>query len=218
MKKPKDREPDLIEYRLEYFMNDDLPSERFFMATCPRDALSQLAYSCIKHIPIDNLSEQEQDGFAKSFSNPSSPFIEEPKLLPVPDAIADIDFPEPEPEPQIQEELNNIEENNGLQNEGDFSDSTNESIPTPPLEHKPDPAIEHQNKQMERLNEISEIQIKNQKLMEEYENLCAKVRKIMEWFCPRITVQTFEEHNRWSDSWAAIDYPLVSEKEDENNE
>ena len=218
MKKSKEREPDLIQYKLEYFMNDDLPSERFFMATSARDALSQLAYSCIKHIPVDNLSEQEQDGFAKAFSTPGTPFMMEPELLKVPDTIEDIDFPEPEPKPIVAKETSDQEESDRMENEDDFSVSVDENNTPPDLEHKPDPAIEHQNKQKERLNEISEIQLKNKQLIEEYENLHGKVRRIMEWFSPRITIQNFEEHNRWTDSWTSIEYPLVHEPKDQDTE
>ena len=95
MKKTKEREPDLIQYRLEYSLNDDLPSERFFMATDPRDALSQLAYSCIKHIPVDSLSEEEQDSFAKSFANPTKSFIDKPELLEVETVVT--------PDPKVAE-------------------------------------------------------------------------------------------------------------------
>ena len=76
----------------------------------------------------------------------------------------------------------------------------------------------NQNKQKERLNEISEIQLKNKQLIEEYENLHGKVRRIMEWFSPRITIQNFEEHNRWTDSWTSIEYPLVPESKDQDTE
>ena len=72
------------------------------MATDPRDALSQLAYSCIKHIPVENLSEEEQDSFAKAFSNPNSPYKEKPQLFNVPEPIPDIDFPEPEPVKEVE--------------------------------------------------------------------------------------------------------------------
>ena len=40
----------------------------------------------------------------------------------------------------------------------------------------------------------------------------------MEWFTPRISIQTFEEHNRWTDSWSTITYPLISEDEEEESD
>ena len=125
MKKNNEREPDLIQYRLEYCLNDDLPSERFFMATDPRDALSQLAYSCIKYIPVDSLNEEEQDSFAKAFANPTKPFVQAPDLLPIPEPIPDIDFPEPEPElPPAEPEKTEEQNEHGEENKANRSESS----------------------------------------------------------------------------------------------
>ena len=158
MKKNNEREPDLIQYRLEYCLNDDLPSERFFMATDPRDALSQLAYSCIKYIPVDSLNEEEQDSFAKAFANPTKPFVQAPDLLPIPEPIPDIDFPEPEPElppaePEKTEEQN--EHGDGDSEEGflGMSQENESENETPDLQPKPDPAAEHKAKQDDSLSE-----------------------------------------------------------------
>ena len=218
MKKNSEREPDLIQYRLEYSLNDDLPSERFFMATDPRDALSQLAYSCIKHIPVDSLSENEQDCFVKAFSNPTKPFLEKPDLLEVPKPIPDIDFPEPEPAPPATDEKSLDESNQDDFSEDGFVDiqDTESAVATPDLQPKPDPAAEHKIKQEERLAEIVKIEKQNQELLERYEKLNNKTRRIMEWFTPRIEIMTFEEHNRWTDSWTSIEYPLEPNEEDDS--
>ena len=219
MKKTKEREPDLIQYRLEYSLNDDLPSERFFMATDPRDALSQLAYSCIKHIPVDSLTEEEQDCFAKSFANPTKPFIDKPELLAVPEPIADIDFPEPEPSPAEPETTE--EENKSVESEEGFlgmsQENETENV-APDPQPKPDPAAEHKAKQDERLAQIAEIEKKNHALLEQYEKLSNKTRRILEWFTPRIEIFNFEEHNRWSDSWTKLEYPLPPDQDDESSE
>ena len=223
MKKSQEKEPDLVEYRLEYSLNDDLPSERFFMATDPRDALSQLAYSCIKFIPVENLSEEEQDSFAKAFSNPNSPFKEKPQLFNVPEPIPDIDFPEPEPvkEVEIDEQAKGGEDGQQPNEEEGFLISPEQQGQENSMmsaETKPDPAAEHRVKQDERLSEIAQIEAKNQKLIEDYQKLNGKTRRIMEWFTPRISIQTFEEHNRWTDSWSTITYPLISEDEEEESD
>ena len=223
MKKSQEKEPDLVEYRLEYSMNDDLPSERFFMATDPRDALSQLAYSCIKHIPVDNLSEEEQDSFAKAFSNPNSPFKEKPELFNVPDPIPDIDFPEPEPvnEVEIDEQAKGEEDGQQPDDEEGFlipPEQQGQENSMTSVDTKPDPAAEHRLKQEERLSEIAQIEAKNKKLIEGYQKLSGKTRRIMEWFTARILIQTFEEHNRWTDSWSTIEYPLIEENEEEESE
>jgi hypothetical protein len=219
MKKNSEREPDLIQYRLEYSLNDDLPSERFFMATDPRDALSQLAYSCIKHIPVDSLSENEQDCFVKAFSNPSKPFLEKPDLMEAPKPIPDVDFPEPElPIPAIDEKPSDESKQNDFSEDGfvDIQD-TETADSTPDLQPKPDPAAEHKTKQQERLAEIAKIDKQNQEILSRYEKLINKTGRIMEWFTPRIEIMTFEEHNRWTDSWTSIDYPLVPDEEEESS-
>ena len=219
MKKTKEREPDLIQYRLEYSLNDDLPSERFFMATDPRDALSQLAYSCIKHIPVDSLTEEEQDCFAKSFANPTKPFIDKPELRAVPAPIPDIDFPEPEPSPAEKETAE--EENKSVESEEGFlgmsQENETENV-APDPQPKPDPAAEHKAKQDERLAQIAEIEKKNHALLEQYEKLSNKTRRILEWFTPRIEIFNFEEHNRWSDSWTKLEYPLPPDQDEESTE
>ncbi len=221
MKKTKEREPDLIQYRLEYSLNDDLPSERFFMATDPRDALSQLAYSCIKHIPVDSLSEEEQDSFAKSFANPTKSFIDKPELLEVPKPIPDIEFPEPEPEPPPAELEKTEEQNeNGDSEEGflGMSQESESGNTAPDLQPKPDPAAEHKLKQEERLAQIAEVEKTNQGLLERYEKLGNKTRRILDWFTPRIEIFNFEEHNRWSDSWTKLEYPLPPGLADDSQE
>jgi len=181
MKNNSEREPDLIQYRLEYFLNDDLPSERFFMATNPRDALSQLAYSCIKHIPVDSLSQNEQDCFVKAFSDPSKPFLEKPDLLEVPKPIPDIDFPESEPPTPATDEKTSDESNQDDFSEDGFMDiqNTESADSTPDLQPKPDPATEHRTKQEERLAEIAKLEKQNQELLERYEKLKNKTLMVL---------------------------------------
>ncbi len=221
MKKDHKREPDLIQYRLEYSFNDDLPSERYFMATDPRDALSQVAYSCIKHIPVDSLTEIEQDCFVRAFSNPTKPFLQKPQLLFVPAPIPDIDFPEPEPMQPSPDPETSEEQRQGSDLEQGFPDiaQNNESEnEAHELQPKPDPAAEHKTKQKERLVQIAEIEKNNQALLERYEKLSHKTTKILEWFAPRIEIITFEEHNRWTDSWTSIEYPLEPDQEEDPSE
>ena len=163
------------------------------MATNPRDALSQLAYTCIKHIPVDSLSESEQDCFVKAFSNPSKPFLEKPDLQEVPSPIPDIDFPEPEPPTPATDEKS-IDESNesGFPEDGFVDIQDNEFGDTiPDLQPKPDPAAEHKIKQEERLAEIVKIEKENQELLERYEKLKHKTLRIIEWFTPRIEIHDF---------------------------
>ena len=93
MKRKKEREPELLQYRIEYSIDDNFPTERFFMSLNPKDALSQLCHICIKSSPFDDLKQGELDLFTQAFSNPDIDTLERPELLPVPDPIPDEDFP-----------------------------------------------------------------------------------------------------------------------------
>ena len=150
MKKNNEREPDLIQYRLEYCLNDDLPSERFFMATDPRDALSQLAYSCIKYIPVDSLNEEEQDSFAKAFANPTKPLVQAPDLLPVPEPIPDIDS-------LNQKEHSATRKKRRAKRHGDEIQKKVLYVSRRPIPTKNDPATEHKQNKMNGF-QISEIE------------------------------------------------------------
>ena len=95
-KRSKDREPELIQYKLEYSLNDGFPAERFFMALSPKEALEQLLLTCIKSSPFDNFNEQEKEILAEAFSSGSTDLLKKPDLLVIPEALPDKDFPEPE--------------------------------------------------------------------------------------------------------------------------
>ena len=70
MKRKKEREPELLQYRIEYSVDDNFPTERFFMSLNPKDALSQLCHICIKSSPFDDLKQGELDLSTQAFSNP----------------------------------------------------------------------------------------------------------------------------------------------------
>ena len=88
----------------------------------------------------------------------------------------------------------------------------------PDLQPKPDPAAEHKAKQDERLAQIAEIEKHNRIIVEQYEKLVTKTQRILEWFTPRIEIFIFEEHNRWSDSWTKLEYPLPPDQDAESPE
>ena len=220
MKRKKEREPELLQYRIEYSIDDNFPTERFFMSLNPKDALSQLCHICIKSSPFDDLKQGELDLFTQAFSNPDIDTLERPELLPVPDPIPDEDFPEPEPEPELEpekiEEGENTKDDPDDEPAEDFFNSTfqqEEQTPTPP-EIKPDPAAEHRKKQEERLEEIALIQSKNEARLQEFENLRGKVGQVHEWFEAKLSILTFEEYNRWIDKWISLEYPLPKEEDD----
>ena len=218
MKRKKEREPELLQYRIEYSIDDNFPTERFFMSLNPKDALSQLCHICIKSSPFDDLKQGELDLFTQAFSNPDIDTLDRPELLPVPDPIPDEDFPEPEPEPEPEktEESEITEDDPDDETTEDFFNSTfqqEEQTPTPP-EVKPDPAAEHRKKQAERLEEIALIQSKNEARTQEFENLKGKVAQVLEWFEAKLSILTFEEYNRWIDKWISLEYPLPRDDDD----
>ena len=222
MKRKKEREPELIQYRVEYTLNDDFPVERFFMSLNPKDALSQLCHICIKSSPFDDLKQGELDLFTQAFSNINIDTLERPDLLPVPDPIPDEDFPEPETEtePEKIEGIVNTADDPNDQTAEDFFNTTfqqeEQNLTTPVV--KPDPAAVHRKKQEERLEEIALIQSKNKARIQDFENLREKVGQVLEWFGAKLSIITFEEYNRWIDKWISIEYPLPKEEDDPENE
>ena len=206
--KKRDREPELIQYRIEFSIEEDLPAERFLMALTPHDALSQLASMCIKNSPFKNLSKEEHDAFASAFSRSKAHDLLPPSLDPVPDPIPDLDIQETEAE-IIPEK---IEQKNDEENvpEEETEDQLNPFAQTEEVKpSKPDPAAEHRIKQQERLKQISEVEARNKQVLQGYENLVKKTEELTNWLSSRISIIAFEEYNRWIDKWVAIDYPLT---------
>jgi hypothetical protein len=54
MSKKLEREPDLIEFKVNYTLDQDLPVEKYFMAYNATEALKMFAHSCIKFLSIRN--------------------------------------------------------------------------------------------------------------------------------------------------------------------
>ena len=216
-KRSKDREPELIQYKLEYSLNDGFPAERFFMALSPKEALEQLLLTCIKSSPFDNFNEQEKEILAEAFSYGSTDLLKKPDLLVIPEALPDKDFPEPEslPPPESKQPIQNESESG---ENLDFFNTPEEGNQTSPIpEVKPDPAEEYRAKQKERLEEINRAKDKNKSLMEEFENLKSRMSDALNWFKEKLAILTFEEYNRWIDKWISIEYPFsetIIEEED----
>ena len=148
MKRDQDREPELIQYKLEYSLNDGFPAERFFMALSPKEALEQLLLTCIKSSPFDNFNEQEKEILAEAFSSGSTDLLKKPDLLVIPEALPDKDFPEPEslPPPESKQPIQNESESG---ENLDFFNTPEEEIKLLPF-GKPTPE-EYRAKQKERL-------------------------------------------------------------------
>ena len=223
MSSKREREPDLIQFRLEYVLDDDLPMEKFFMATDARNAIGMFAHSCQKFLSERNMSDQAIDCFAKAFANPGKSFLDPPEILPVPEEIPEyiksqeeveqeaaavqhakealVEESSPPADPFMQEE--DGEEGSPPVEENIFA--------APAKEAKPDPAIEHAAKKAKREEEIMEARMENEKRQMAYENLSGTVLRLVKELNEKLSVIAFEEHDRWSDKWNPLSYPLPEE-------
>ena len=87
--KTREREPDLIQFRIEYMVDEDLPVESFFMAKDANDAIKIFGRSCLKYLNDRNLSDLSVDCFVNAYVNPGQPFLEPPVMVPILEALPD---------------------------------------------------------------------------------------------------------------------------------
>lgn len=231
----------MLQYRFEFCLNDDMSSERFFMALNPTDALRLLCLNALRNSPFKNHSQEDQELFAVAFANPKTEWHTPPELLPVPDPIPDLELPEPPQEIEVVEEeveeVETLQEGEGdssegvsdpTQAEGQDLDSSPENIlqGTQGEEEnafvfeqpKSDPVEEHKIKQREREEEISKIKERNSLITQKYESQKHRVQEFLNWFESAFSIVTFEEYNRWIDKWVAVDYPLVEQAEENEDD
>jgi hypothetical protein len=81
----------------------------------------------------------------------------------------------------------------------------------PAKEGKADPAIEHATKKAKREEEIMEARKENEKRQMAYENLSGTVLRLVKELNEKLSILAFEEHDRWSDKWNSLSYPLPEE-------
>jgi len=217
------REPDLIQFRIEYVLDDDLPVEKFFMALNEKDAIKTFAHSCQKFLSQQRVSEEATDCFLNAFANPGQPFLDEPAMIPVPEEIAEYEPPEEE-EPnetqEIQEETVEPPPADPFMQQEDgeetspFAQSTETDnfLGAPSREQKEDPAIEHARKKAERDMKIQEANQENERRRTEYEQLSSWVLQQVDELNERVSIIHFEQHNRWADKWDPISYPFTKEE------
>ena len=98
MKKSREREPEQVEFRIHYEFDGNLPVEKFFMATDQHGALKALAHSLVKPLTTEVMSEAQIESFTNAFANPHDPFPPSPEMIPVPEEIEEMEFPEQEEE------------------------------------------------------------------------------------------------------------------------
>ena len=217
MRKKVEREPDLVEFRVNYTLDDDLPVEKYFMAYNSKDALKAFAQSCVKFLNEKNLSEIELSCFLESYANPEEFCIEKPELI-----------SDPKPVPELDEEvLKNYEEQKKKEIESkstpdkvdaevsntdqmigqDQSDEYVDNFAVP-VQKKTivDPRIEHAELKAKREQDLQIISEQNKKNLENYEYLTAKTSQRIQTINQRIQIIEFSEFFKWSDKW--VDLPL----------
>jgi hypothetical protein len=230
MSSKREREPDLIQFRIEYILDDDLPVEKFFMATDARNAIGMFAHSCQKFLSEPDMSDQAIDCFSKAFADQGKPFLDPPEVIPAPEAIPEYERPEgEEEEEQVEEnisEAQNTEEEPSEESsppidpfmqsedgEEDGSPPVKENIfDAPTKEEKVDPAIEHAEKKAKREEEILAARNENEKRQTEHENLTSLILRLVEELNGKLSILALEEHNRWVDKWNPLSYPLKEEE------
>ena len=223
MSSKREREPDLIQFRLEYVLDDDLPVEKFFMATDARNAIGMFAHSCQKFLSERNMSDQAIDCFAKAFANPGKSFLDPPEILPVPEEIPEYIKSQEEVEQEaaavqrakealVEESSPPVDPFMQAEDGEEGSPPVEENIfAAPAKEEKADPAIEHAAKKAKREEEIMEARKENEKRQMAYENLSGMVLRMVKELNDRLSIIKFEEHDRWSDKWNPLAYPLPEE-------
>ena len=230
MSSKREREPDLIQFRIEYEIEDELPVEKFFMATDAIGAIGMFAHSCHKFLSEPNLSDQAIDCFTKAFADQGKPFLDPPEMIPLPEQIPEYEKPEGEQEEeQVEEnisEIQNTEEGTSEESsppvdpfmqsegrEGGGSPPFEEHIfDAPAKEEKVDPAITHAEKKAKREEEILTARNENEKRQREYENLSSATLRLVEELNGKLSVLALEEYNRWADKWNPLSYPLKEEE------
>ena len=223
MSSKREREPDLIQFNIEYVLDDDLPVEKFFMGLDARDAIRMFAHSCQKFLSEQNMSDQAIDCFARAFASPEESFLDPPEMIPVPEEIPEYEKPAGEEPAEVQRAKEALVEESPppsdpfMQAEdgeegSPFAQKVEENIfATPTKEAKPDPAIEHARKKTERAEEILEAKKENEKRNTKYENLSGMVLRMVKELNDRLSIIKFEEHDRWADKWNPLSYPLPEE-------
>lgn len=221
MRKKVEREPDLVEFKINYTLDKDLPVEKYFMAYNSTDALKAFAQSCVKFLEEKNLSEIELSSFLETYAKPEEFCIEKPELI-----------SDPEPIPELDEEvLKNYEEEKKIEVESesvpdavDSEDSNSDQMIEQdqpeehvdnfavPVEKKPivDPRIEHAELEAKRKQDLQIISEQNKKNLENYEYLTAKTSQRIQKINQRIQIIEFSEFFKWSDKWVDIPLPKTS--------
>jgi hypothetical protein len=221
MRKKIEREPDLIEFKVNYTLDGDLPVEKYFSSYNSTDALKAFAQSCVKYLAVKQISDLEMRCFTSAFANPEEQYLEQPAPIPLPDPIPELDQSELDSleiefteEPITEVETTSLAGNDGNQGiEGAAQEVVEEiDIFAPPVtkSEKVDPRLEHAELEAEYSANVSNIQIENQKNLEEYKNLILKTNLRIKEILQRINILEVSEYFKWSDKWTDVPLPTYS--------
>jgi hypothetical protein len=217
MSKKLEREPDLIEFKVNYTLDQDLPVEKYFMAYNATEALKMFAHSCIKFLSNKKLSDDEVLCFTNSYARPDKP-IPLPKEIPEFDeALLDAIKKEPVEQPvTIAAQTTDPFSDSGQNESLDSNEREDENIFEQPVVKitKPDPREEHSRLVQERELEVNRILNQNKKKLEEYTQLLELTEARIAEISERINIIEFSEFFKWSDKWMDIKIPI----EDSNTE
>jgi len=221
MRKNIEREPDLIEFKVNYTLDGDLPLEKYFSSYNSTDALKAFAQSCVKYLAEKPISDLEMRCFTCAFANPEEQYLQQPAPIPLPDPIPEFDQNELDSpalefteEPITELEITSLAGNDDTQEIVDAPEGVEEEIDifAPPVtkSEKVDPRLKHAELVAEYSANVNNIQIENQKNLEEYKNLISKTNLRIKEILQRINVLEISEYFKWSDKWTDVPLPTYS--------
>ena len=220
MSKKVEREPDLIEFKVNYTLDQDLPVEKYFMAYNATEALKMFAHSCIKFLSNKKLRDDEINCFTNSFAQPRKPYLKKPDTISLPKEIPDLDeatLPTFEEKSVITEPPHKDPFSDSVQNESPApNEIQGENIFEQPAEKitKPNPRKEHSRLVHERELEVNRILLQNKKELDKYTQLTSLTKERIAEISNRINIVEFSEFFKWSDKWIDIKIPLEESNSD----
>ena len=223
MRKKVEREPDLIEFKVNYTLDEDLPVEKYFMAYNSTEALRAFAQSCVKFLDEKKLPEVELNCFLKSYATPEETYINKPDLIPAPEPIPELDKSilkeyedkkRKETENELAQVINNSDSPDSVQLEasGQPDEQTDNFSAPVKKEILIDPRTVHAELEAKRDKEIQAITDKNKRSLENFEYLTTKTTQRIRVINHRIKIVEFSEYFKWSDKW--VEAPLPNQRSD----
>ena len=215
MKKKREREPDLIEFKVNYTLDGDIPVEKYFMAYNANEAIKSFAHSCAKFLSEKNISDIEMSCFTNAFTSPTEPYLTKPKENALPKPIPALDEAELVKFEEIKKEELLTEQalSNPQSEEPNRPLDTAEEIDifTPPVKvEKVDPRLEHAERAAEYSKKVNAITAENKKILEIYESLILKTNQRITKINQRINIIEISEYFKWSDKWIDVPIPAYS--------